>query len=276
MLEQMSNIRSRIWNVRGISFLVLLVYIINMYMLTLYDAMELLGGKVNVSLFPFLLNDSYFHKLFLLLVLLFYADAPFMEKNQMYSVLRIGKQRWNKRNITYIFISSFLLVLCAEVLTMIHVLPIGEFSNTWNKVSRTIALTDIGNSIYFGLDYTVMKQFSPIELFVYGFLSTQAVVMFFGMLMYTVSLCGGRIWAYTVSAAVLFIPQITFLMMFHSDISYFSPAEWMRCKWWRGEANPAGMDLLYIILATGVLLVVLSVIAEWKVQKADWEAKNDK
>lgn len=276
VMEQVSNIRNRIWNIKGFSFLILLVYIINMYIATLYDALELLGGKVNVSMFPFLLNDTYFNKLFLLLILLFFADAPFMEKNQMYIVMRTGKQRWGKRNIVYIFISSFLLVFCTEVITVLHMLPVGEFSNEWNAVCRTLALTDAGNCIYFGLDYAVMKQFTPFELFLYGFMSSWAVVMFFGMLMYTVSLCGGRIWAYAVSAAVIFIPQVSFLMMFHSEVIYFSPAEWMRCRWWRGEANPAGPDMLYILVAAGLLILILSAIAEWKISRTDWESTDNR
>lgn len=272
--EQISNIRNRMFNIRGLSFMLILFYIVDMYLASLRDVVDMLGGEVHFAMFPFLINDAYFNKLLLLLILLFYSDVPFMDNNQMYVVMRIGKQRWGRRNMAYILISSFLLTLSLTVISLMDLFPVAYFENEWNDVCRTLALTDAGNMMDFSIVYSVIKDFSPFRFFLYGFISCWVVTAFFGMLMYTVSLLSGRVLAYAVSAAIMFLPQLAFLTMFHSEVVYFSPAEWMRCRWWRGTANPAGLDLIYIVVAGSLLFFVFAAIADWKINKIDWNIKS--
>lgn len=61
-------------------------------MLRLYRnlAMEL-NVKDSFAILPFIQNDDFFMKVVLLSVLCFYSNAPFMERNELYFVQRIGK-----------------------------------------------------------------------------------------------------------------------------------------------------------------------------------------
>lgn len=273
------NLKEKLWNFRCLAMLLILVCMLDMYISTVRTAAGAAGGKINVSILPFVWDDFYGSKVLFLLVLFFYSNVPFIEKNQLYIVARVGRERWGRRNVVYIVFSSLILNLVMVLISILLMLPAGDFSSQWTSASRMAALTSAGEGLSVSMDYGVMKSFLPWEFMLDSFLASWMVTMAAAMLMYTVSLWGNRILAYGITAALLFLPQFTsqVLIMFGSfpNVVWFSPADWVRCSQWRSRAKEAGPDMAYIVVACLMLMAVMYLAGNFRINRMDWDTGEE-
>jgi len=181
--------------------------------------------------------------------------------------------------MVYILLSSLLLNVAMVVINIAELLPVEEFSNEWTRTNRMLALTDVGADVIFSVPYGVMKSFSPWELFGYSLVATWLVTSLSAMLMYVVSLWGGRVAAYGVTACFVLMPQFIsqVLIMYGDDhgIIYFTPAEWVRCERWGSAANLNGPDMIYIVVACALLWVILGMVGSFKINKMDFKSDRE-
>lgn len=279
VLDAGNNLKIKMWNIRFFALLMIAVCIMDMYLSTARMASERIGDKINFTMLPFLWDDIYANKILFLLVLFFYSNVPFMERNQLYIVMRTGKERFGRRNVVYILLSSFLLNVSLLVISVAELLSVADFSNEWTKAARMIALTDAGSEMMFGIDYGMIKSFSPWGLLGRSFLTGWLVTAVVAMFMYVASLWGKKALAYGIAACVVMLPQFTVqvLEMFgpHRKTVYFSPAEWVRCSKWASQANQAGPDMVYITVACLMLLLLLGVAGGYKISRTDWNTGED-
>ena len=91
----------RICSLRSVTLLVAWICMLDITLGAFRDEAAALGVKDTFVVLPFVQTDMYFSKVILLGVLCFYSNAPFMEKGEMYAVLRTGRNRWGRRNIRY-------------------------------------------------------------------------------------------------------------------------------------------------------------------------------
>ena len=75
-----------------------------------------LGLKDSFAILPHVQNDFYFNKIMLLGGMIFFADIPFMSGEELYVVLKIGKEKWSQINCCYIVLSGILLSTLLTVL----------------------------------------------------------------------------------------------------------------------------------------------------------------
>lgn len=96
--------------------------------------------------------------------LLLFCDAPFIDSEQPYIVLRSGRKKWVAGQIAYIAISSALFTLFLYLLTLLLLLPWLEFSTEWGKAIGTLAQTTTGYDL--GITITFDRYiFSAIPRF---------------------------------------------------------------------------------------------------------------
>lgn len=82
-----------------------------------------LGLKDSFAILPHVQNDFYFNKIMLLGGMIFFADIPFMSGEELYVVLKIGKEKWSQINCCYIVLSGVLLSTLLTVLSLLTILP---------------------------------------------------------------------------------------------------------------------------------------------------------
>ena len=87
------------------------------------DAAMTLGLKDSFAILPHVQNDFYFNKIMLLGGMIFFADIPFMSGEELYVVLKIGKEKWSQINCCYIVLSGILLSTLLTVLSLLTILP---------------------------------------------------------------------------------------------------------------------------------------------------------
>ena len=78
-----------------------------------------------------------FNKSMLLGGMIFFADIPFMSGEELYVVLKIGKEKWSQINCCYIVLSGVLLSTLLTVLSLLTILPAISLKNEWGTLYQT-------------------------------------------------------------------------------------------------------------------------------------------
>ena len=153
-----------------------------------------LGLKDSFAILPHVQNDFYFNKIMLLGGMIFFADIPFMSGEELYVVLKIGKEKWSQINCCYIVLSGVLLSTLLTVLSLLTILPAISLKNEWGTLYQTFAFSGTAGCVL--INASAMSYYSPYALMLNIFLIDALTFAFMGMLLYTLSLFVSKIWSY--------------------------------------------------------------------------------
>ena len=267
------NIKNRLFSFRFFTLVFMLIFILDMFLGGFRDNVRLMEMRANVAVLPFLQSRDFFMKLVLLCVVYFYSDAPFMERDQLFALIRLGKGRWGRRNLAYIMGSAFLLAGLLMVLSVLEVLQVGTFSASWDPVYKTLALTEGNGLMDFAVDYQVMKDYSPVMLLLLVFVVDWLVFAMLGLVMYALSLMGYRTAAAAAGVLLTFLPSID--LMLPVSLVYFSPVSWVDCGNWRVGYDNGKPDLAYILVALCFVVFLLGIFCQARVRYMEWRATDN-
>lgn len=229
------------------------------------DAAMTLGLKDSFAILPHVQNDFYFNKIMLLGGMIFFADIPFMSGEELYVVLKIGKEKWSQINCCYIVLSGVLLSTLLTVLSLLTILPAISLKNEWGTLYQTFAFSGTAGCVL--INASAMSYYSPYALMLNIFLIDALTFAFMGMLLYTLSLFVSKIWSYVIVVVLIFLQSVFGKMGLVLD--NFLPFSWISASHWRFGYDRHRPDLIYIYTAFCMLLFLLAVISEWKIKRMD-------
>lgn len=235
------------------------------------DAAMTLGLKDSFAILPHVQNDFYFNKIMLLGGMIFFADIPFMAGEELYVVLKIGKEKWSQINCCYIVLSGVLLSILLTVLSLLTILPAISLKNEWGTLYQTFAFSGTAGCVI--INSKAMSYYSPYALMLNIFLIDALTFAFMGMLLYTLSLFVSKIWSYVIVVVLIFLQSVFGKMGLVLD--NFLPFSWISASHWRFGYDRHRPDLIYIYTAFCMLLFLLAVISEWKIKRMDWVSKEE-
>lgn len=235
------------------------------------DAAMTLGLKDSFAILPHVQNDFYFNKIMLLGGMIFFADIPFMSGEELYVVLKIGKEKWSQINCCYIVLSGVLLSTLLTVLSLLTILPAISLKNEWGTLYQTFAFSGTAGCMI--INASAMSYYSPYALMLNIFLIDALTFAFMGMLLYTLSLFVSKIWSYVIVVVLIFLQSVFGKMGLVLD--NFLPFSWISASHWRFGYDRRRPDLIYIYTAFCMLLFLLAVISEWKIKRMDWVSKEE-
>lgn len=235
------------------------------------DAAMTLGLKDSFAILPHVQNDFYFNKIMLLGGMIFFADIPFMSGEELYVVLKIGKEKWSQINCCYIVLSGVLLSTLLTVLSLLTILPAISLKNEWGTLYQTFAFSGTADCVI--INSKAMSYYSPYALMLNIFLIDALTFAFMGMLLYTLSLFVSKIWSYVIVVVLIFLQSVFGKMGLVLD--NFLPFSWISASHWRFGYDRHRPDLIYIYTAFCMLLFLLAVISEWKIKRMDWVSKEE-
>ena len=86
-------LKNSIFSFRMITILVIWIFMMDL-ILSGYRSVSISSGQKDVMvLLPFLQNNFFFNKIILLSVLCFFSEVPFMSRQELYVVVRLGKKK---------------------------------------------------------------------------------------------------------------------------------------------------------------------------------------
>lgn len=122
---------------------------------------------------PFIYNAStnYIVTLWLLGVILLFADAPFAEQSTTYILVRTNRKIWLLGKILYVLISIFLYCFCVLLSTVVLYITGMYVGNVWSSPFYEIVMKDAAVPLYrFGFEAKEMIYIMlPLKAFVMSF-----------------------------------------------------------------------------------------------------------
>lgn len=156
---------------------------------TLSDNM---GIKVSPWIYPFLFSYRYMKIVFIIPILFIFCDAPFIDDNQIYIMLRVKRKVWCVGQILYICVTSVIYSLVLMVSSVIVNINHITFSSNWGEVLGTAGTTNAMSQ--FNLQYNTIKisgriitYYTPAQAMFFSFILMTLSFIFIGMIIYVVN-----------------------------------------------------------------------------------------
>lgn len=240
------------------------------YLYLLMSPVRDVSVKINYPATPwgilFAFSGLYFNLIFLAGAIYLYARVPFMERWQMYQIIRLGRPKWIGVQIFKIFAASFLYtaaVLASGVLVM---MPHLEWKADWGKLYHTLALTNLQDEIDLGffISYKLINDYEPAKLMLISALVFFLIVSFIGLIMFLGSLCFSRAVS-VITATSLAVAEIACEnagRRMQRIMVNIIPTEWMKISK-AGTKNIMGIvspDFDDMIIRLLIMILVLTIL----------------
>lgn len=231
------------------------------------------GIKTNPLIFPFFSSDPVKQLILLAGIVFLFSDAPFINKNQPYIIIRSKRIPWVLGQILYIVMASAIYFLFLMLVSILVLLPYGTFAtNGWGKIIQTLAQTDVGAQIklQFGITKEITTFYSPFEAFGLSFLLNWGVACFLGLLLFVINMKFNRMLGLVAAGVILFFDLLVTNML-PPTFYHFSPVSLSRLS----VLDPMGVSLFpkltYPFVFFSVSIVVLSALLVVSIKKISIE-----
>ena len=243
----------RIWMIAVLMIVITLIYVDDVKKLADY-----LSADVPVWIFPFMYSQFYTKALYILPIILMFCDAPFVDKNQVFTMMRTTRTKWLCGQILYIIFASEVYFLFLLLISLLLTVFYGGFSFEWGTALTAEAFSNISLRIdlhYFLISRIVVENFTPLLAVFYTFLLSCLGAIFLGMLILMLNLLtNSRIWGMSVSS-VLVVLSITAAKV--PRLMPFSPISWTTLNNIDVGGITRNPNIVYVLTAYAILIILL-------------------
>jgi len=199
----------------------------------------------------------------MLLPILLFCDAPFLDEQQPFQIIRTGRTRWAIGQIMYILTASAIFFIVCFFISVVLVIPHWEFSFEWGKVINTLTQSYVAEGV--GMDaipIEVINNYTPIVATLLCGGATWIASSFIGLLMFLCNLWirreAGILFASFFVGFAHFIEGMGISYSAWYSIRYISPISWMDLSK-IGKASVSSPSWSYVFAVGIVLLIILSI-----------------
>lgn len=273
---------ARICSTKTLVLLFLQAYVIHIYLKPVIRYAEDVNYPPSPWCFPFLFSNIYFLLLFILGMIYFFSDVPFMQYRNMYQVIRTGRKTWAVGEILSITFQSVFIMVFQFLVSILCLLGHCRWETGWGKLYHTAALTNADEyyGFLFYFPYEAIQKWEPFQLIVFTLFMGTLVLSFLGILMYTVSLFLNRTIAVTLG---VFIAVMIFIVegvhpLIRAKTAMFSPASYLMTALFGTKIHDSPVlptiNYMITVLVTGILFMAMFII--WNIKKVEFEwSKED-
>lgn len=260
------NIRKWTSNSRIWMSLVLAMLFVYLYTKGLWSVCDYLQEDMSPWIFPFLLTYRYMNIIFMFPVVFIFCDAPFIDANQPYVMLRTKRSIWSIGQVLYIMLGSFAYVLVLFLSTIIVNIGHLTWNPSWGNVLGLAGTSNIleilrVNYSTVKLPGKVIQHFTPLQAIFFSALLMWLSFVFIGLIIYVFNVVTNT----TVVGVVIASFFILFTSLADLDIRLvkFSPISWNNLANIDvgGISNYPTIDfVLGFYIITNIVLAVIAVL----------------
>lgn len=212
-------------NPRAYVVLILIMGYITMMMNSINSFCDTSGYRITPWVFPFFMAQPYSLLMILLGLILLFCDAPFMDSECPYLIMRSGRSAWTAGQLVYILFSSAIYFLTVLALTIINLLPHLSWESGWGRVINTFSQNGAASyGVVLPFDNVIVSYFEPLQAIALEYLLCWLMGIFTGLLMFVLNLAVSRSAGTIIASAFAIFP----LFIRRSDywFHYISPGSW--------------------------------------------------
>ncbi|MBQ3865119.1 MAG: hypothetical protein II781_04705 [Clostridia bacterium] len=230
------------------------------------------GVKSSPWIFPFLYAPYYNKLLFFFPLVLIFSNAPFIDRNQLYVLIRSGRVPWCLGQMLYIVLASALYFLFILLFSVVLNLDCMTFTGEWGKLLNTLANTSLEADFQLGFDpiKNVVDLFSPGNAVWFTFLHSwvSGILLGFLVFLFNLKIKGGG----TFFASLLLV--FSAIAAKQPRLLKFSPVSWSTLNALHLKANDGLPHYGYVTLIYGILLLVLAGIILFSVKRTAFDRES--
>ncbi|WP_142413835.1 hypothetical protein [Hathewaya massiliensis] len=223
---------------------------------------------------PIVFINLYFHFLFMACVIYHYSNVPFMQRSQMYQIIRSGKRKWALGKIVGIILGGFGLAIMESLLSLLPLIGRLRFETNWGKVIYSLAMTNAAEEykIPFYFPYELLNSYSPLKAMLIFILVSGLVISFIGVTMFAVSILFSRLAAIVTAMILIILPFVEMnLKRMYDWLIYVSPVSWMNMTKIGVRSEGKLPTLSYIIPVLLTMIIILSLVIIWRIKTIDFQ-----
>lgn len=215
---------SRIYIAFVIVFLFTLIYTKGLWLVA-----DNFGEKLSIYIFPFLTTYRYMKIIYLFPLLLLFCDAPFVDANQQFVMIRSSRLSWGIGQMLYIICGSFfyaLFMLLSSIIVNIGHIQMGA---SWGKSLILAGTTNICSVL--GIQYDtvqissiIVKYYTPAQAMLWSFLFLWMICIILGLIIYDFNILfqSNIVGLFAAGFLILFTAVVDGIQ----QLIWYSPVSW--------------------------------------------------
>ena len=187
------NMRKWIGNSRIIVSLIVIFLFTYLYTKGLWKISDYTGEKLSPYIFPFLTTYRYMKILYLFPVIMIFSDAPFIDSNQQFVMVRSGRLSWGIGQMLYIVVGSFcytmFMLLSSIIVNIGHI----QLDTSWGKGLILAATTNLTSAL--GIQYdtvkvtgSIVRYYTPAQAMLWSFVFLWMICTILGLIIYDLNI----------------------------------------------------------------------------------------
>lgn len=274
----MQNIRKWGSNSRIKMCLIMSFLFVYSYISGMWKIIPLVGEKMNPWIFSFLFCWRFMKIVFMAPIVFIFCDAPFIDSNQSYVMLRTSRKKWCFGQVLYIYAGSviyaFVLFFSTIIINIGHI----KWGTSWGKVLGSAGTSTVLSTL--GINYTtvkvptiVIRYYTPAQAMFFSFLLMVLSFIFIGLLIYTVNVITKTNVAGTIIAGFFVI--LTAVVDGNQRLIWFSPISWNSLNNIDVAGMTANPSIGYVLGMYVLLIAVLTFLAVFFGRKQEIIVRNE-
>lgn len=258
----LNGVRKWVNNPRYIILFLLLFLFCYQQFSQLNSFSKTMNTRINPLVFPFFANTIPMQIVIMLGIIMLFCDAPFMDNQQCYLIIRSKRKAWVMGQVLYIYIASFIYFALIILWSVIILLPNATLATDgFGKVINTLAYTNASSkiNIFFTIDPVIVIRYSPFSALCLNFFLQWTNGVLIGLILFIININYKRMLGVCVGGAVV-LWDITVYNFLPIKMRYFSPVTFARLSM-VDVTGISGPTPLYTICFMIIAIVLLSFIA---------------
>lgn len=226
---------------------------------------------------PHLVDNLSFITFLGFIVCYVYSDVPFMNRTELYKILREGRKMWAIEKMGAISLQSFFIVVLVYVMSVLVFLPRVQLSTDWGKIIQTMAYSNYDYNIYGRSSAVIVNKYEPWQAMLLCFFMMWLEITLVGIFMFTISLYLNRIVAIATVGLMMVLQLITGGSAANGMIAYVLPLYWCRLSIY-GERTFLDIyypPFIYCLIFSILGLVICVIAAMLRIRKKEFIWNNE-
>lgn len=192
-----------------------------------------------------------------------FSNAPYLNRNGMYQMIRQGKYKWLLSQLGSIILSGFSFTAVLFFTGWIRMLPHMDWTWSWGRMMKTLAVTNAASqlNVTFVLKPSFMQSMEAWQAGLLAFMLDSFVFILIGFLLLAIGLLCNRMTALIFTGILAIVPFVTnsWNLSRHLMINLFSPVSWLQTGLFYTE-NMTYAEMPPVLWIWGMLAVYLAVV----------------
>ena len=190
-----------------------------------------------------------------------FSNAPYLNRNGMYQMIRQGKYKWLLSQLGSIILSGFSFTAVLFFTGWIRMLPHMDWTWSWGRMMKTLAVTNAASqlNVTFVLKPSFMQSMEAWQAGLLAFMLDSFVFILIGFLLLAIGLLCNRMTALIFTGILAIVPFVTNLwnLSRHLMINLFCPVSWLQTGLFYTE-NMTYAEMPPVLWIWGMLAVYLA------------------